>query len=46
MYDHRPTVLVLGITGQTGRAILEEFDRDPGEVLLRAAPAGPPTSRR
>ena len=41
MYDHRPTVLVLGVTGQSGRAILEEFDRDPGEVLLRVAARKP-----
>ncbi len=41
MYDHRPTVLVLGVTGQTGRALLEEFDRDPGEVLLRVAARKP-----
>ena len=37
MYDHRPTVLVMGVTGQTGRLLLEEFDRDPDEVRLRVA---------
>jgi NAD(P)H dehydrogenase (quinone) len=35
MHDHQPTVLIMGVTGQTGRLLLEEFDRDPGEVRLR-----------
>ena len=37
MHDHRPTVLIMGVTGQTGRVLLEEFGRDPGEVRLRVA---------
>ena len=41
MYDHRPTVLVLGVTGQSARVLLEEFDRDPGEELLRVAARKP-----
>lgn len=30
-----PTVLVIGATGQTGRLIVEEFDRNPGNVRVR-----------
>jgi hypothetical protein len=33
----QPTVLILGATGQTGRTIVEEFDRDLGGVRLRLA---------
>ena len=32
---HKPTVLVLGSTGQTGRLIIEELNREPGSVHLR-----------
>ena len=35
--DRKPTILVLGATGQTGRLIIEEFDRDPGGVQVRLA---------
>ena len=31
----------MGVTGQTGRLLLEEFDRDPGEVRLRVAARKP-----
>jgi uncharacterized protein YbjT (DUF2867 family) len=31
----RRTVFIVGATGQTGRLIIEEFDRHPGEVHLR-----------
>jgi NAD(P)H dehydrogenase (quinone) len=37
MSSQQPTVLVIGATGQTGRLILAEFDRDPGNVRLRLA---------
>jgi hypothetical protein len=32
MATEKPTVLVIGATGQTGRLIVKEFDRDPGPV--------------
>jgi len=35
MSSEQPTVLVIGATGQTGRLIVTEFDRDPGNVRLR-----------
>lgn len=31
----RPTILVLGSTGQTGRLVVEELDRYPGAVQIR-----------
>src|SRR6476646_779232 len=37
MSSEQPTVLVIGATGQTGRLIVAEFDRDPGNVRLRLA---------
>jgi NmrA-like family len=37
MSSEQPTVLVVGATGQTGRPILADFDRDPGNVRLRLA---------
>jgi NAD(P)H dehydrogenase (quinone) len=37
MSFHQPTVLVIGATGQTGRLIVENFKRDPGNVRLRLA---------
>jgi uncharacterized protein YbjT (DUF2867 family) len=37
MSSQQPTVLVIGATGQTGRLIVAEFDRDPGNVRLRLA---------
>ncbi len=37
MSSQQPTVLIIGATGQTGRLILEEFNRDPGSVRLRLA---------
>ena len=30
-----PIVLVIGTTGQVGRLIVEEFDRDPGNIRVR-----------
>lgn len=33
----QPTVLVLGATGQTGRLVVEELRRQPGQVHLRVA---------
>ena len=35
MPSHPPTVLLIGSTGQTGRQIVKEFERVPGEVRLR-----------
>jgi NAD(P)H dehydrogenase (quinone) len=32
---HKPTVLVLGSTGQTGRLIIEELNREPDSIHLR-----------
>jgi NAD(P)H dehydrogenase (quinone) len=37
MSSEQPTVLVIGATGQTGRLIVSEFDREPGHVRLRLA---------
>ena len=31
----KPTILVLGSTGQTGRLVVEELDRNPDAVQLR-----------
>lgn len=36
-----PVVLVIGTTGQVGRLILKEFDRDPGDVRVRYAARKP-----
>lgn len=36
-----PTVLVIGTTGQVGRLIVDEFDRDPGDVRVRYAARKP-----
>jgi NAD(P)H dehydrogenase (quinone) len=33
----KPLVLVIGTTGQVGKLIVEEFDRDPGNVRVRYA---------
>ena len=41
MTSEKPTVLVIGATGQTGRLIVEEFDREPGGVTLRLAARKP-----
>ena len=41
MTSEKPTVLVIGATGPTGRLILEEFDREPGDVKLRLAARKP-----
>jgi NAD(P)H dehydrogenase (quinone) len=35
MPSHQPTVLLIRSTGQTGRQIVKEFERVPGEVRLR-----------
>jgi NAD(P)H dehydrogenase (quinone) len=32
-----PVVLILGATGLTGRFLIEEFDRDPGDIHIRVA---------
>ena len=37
MSSEQPTVLVIGATGQTGRLIVADLDRDPGNVRLRLA---------
>jgi NAD(P)H dehydrogenase (quinone) len=37
MSSEQPRVLVIGATGQTGRLIAAEFDREPGQVRLRLA---------
>jgi uncharacterized protein YbjT (DUF2867 family) len=37
MPTQQPTVLLIGATGQAGRLIVAEFDRDPGNVRLRLA---------
>ena len=37
MATEKPNVLVIGATGQTGRLIVNEFDRDPGPVRVRLA---------
>jgi NAD(P)H dehydrogenase (quinone) len=36
-----PIVLVIGTTGQVGKLIVEEFDRDPGNVRVRYAARKP-----
>jgi NAD(P)H dehydrogenase (quinone) len=36
-----PVVLVLGASGRTGRHVLEEFDREPGDFRLRLAARSP-----
>ena len=33
--DTRPLIFLMGTTGQTGRLILEDFDRNPGGVRIR-----------
>ncbi|WP_052053426.1 MULTISPECIES: NmrA family NAD(P)-binding protein [Nocardiaceae] len=33
----KPVVLVIGTTGQVGKLMVEEFDRDPGNVQVRYA---------
>jgi NAD(P)H dehydrogenase (quinone) len=35
MSRHQPTVLLIGSSGQTGRRIVREFEREPGELRLR-----------
>ena len=35
MPSHQPTVLLVGSTGETGRQIVNEYERVPGEVRLR-----------
>ena len=37
MSSDRPTVLIIGATGQTGRLIVADFDRDSGNARLRLA---------
>jgi len=37
MSSEKPIVLVIGATGQTGRYIVADFERDPGDVRLRLA---------
>ena len=37
MSSQQPTVLVIGATGQTGRLIVEDLKRDPGDIRLRLA---------
>jgi hypothetical protein len=37
MSSEQPTVLIIGATGQTGRLIVADFARDPGNVRLRLA---------
>ncbi len=39
--NRKPTILVLGATGQTGRLIVEELDHDPGGVQVRLAARRP-----
>ena len=34
-----PIVFIVGATGQTGRLLIKEFDRHPGEVQLRLSEA-------
>jgi NAD(P)H dehydrogenase (quinone) len=36
-----PTVLVIGTTGQVGKLIVDEFDRDPGNIRVRYAARKP-----
>jgi NAD(P)H dehydrogenase (quinone) len=33
--DTRPLIFLMGTTGQTGRLILEDFDRTPGDARIR-----------
>jgi NAD(P)H dehydrogenase (quinone) len=33
--NNSPLVFLMGVTGQTGRLILEDFDRNPGAVRIR-----------
>jgi NAD(P)H dehydrogenase (quinone) len=33
--DNSPLVFLMGVTGQTGRYILEDFDKNPGDVRVR-----------
>lgn len=37
----KPVVLVIGTTGQVGKLIVDEFDRDPGDVRVRYAARKP-----
>ena len=37
MSYQQPTVLIIGATGQTGRLIVEDLKRDPGNIRLRLA---------
>ncbi len=37
MSSQQPTVLIIGATGQTGRLIVEDLKRDPGNIQLRLA---------
>ncbi|MGZ3416055.1 MAG: SDR family oxidoreductase [Isosphaeraceae bacterium] len=39
--NRKPTILVLGVTGQTGRLIVAELDHDPGGVQVRLAARRP-----
>ena len=33
--NHGPLVFLMGVTGQTGHLILEDFDKNPGDVRIR-----------
>jgi NAD(P)H dehydrogenase (quinone) len=33
--DTNPLIFLMGVTGQTGRYILEDFDRNPGDARIR-----------
>ena len=35
MNQDNPTILLMGVTGQTGRLLLKEIDRDPGKARVR-----------
>jgi NAD(P)H dehydrogenase (quinone) len=35
MTDNNPLIFLMGVTGQTGRFILEDFDKNPGDVRVR-----------
>jgi NAD(P)H dehydrogenase (quinone) len=41
MSDRQPTVLIMGVTGQTGRQLLRELEREPGGVRLRVGARKP-----